>query len=908
VFSRVFDDHGHLLAFTDALEATTVFERDFRGRELRITDPLGRTTTIERYPGGGLRQVTDAAGGVTRITPTESGLTWIDPNGAIYTVSYEPRGQIQQTIAPGGAKRSFVHDAQGNLVEIIDPDDRKTLVTYDGWGRCASIREPDGSVTTFERSLGGQMLSVREGEAITRYQYDGDGNVTAIHDAAGGVTRMVYGGMGRLCITHRPDGALVRLKYDREGRIVEVHNARGEVHSITYNVAGMRVNERTFDGRELGFKYDLMGRLIASTNGLGARTEYEHDLAGQLKRCVHADDTEVTFEHDALGAVIAAVCPAGRFSFERNAVGWIIGEVQDVAGEAIAITTEYDLAGDRTAFRTSLDHSASFARSPRGACDTAILDGTEIVRFTHDFGGRETTRLLAGGGRIETEYGPTGSMARRRVHSPAGQRVAAAGEPRWVGPATPGTTVDRAYQYSTGQGLAAIWDSARGITRFRYDALGRLLALVPENAREELFAYDANGNLTEGADPCAREYGAGGRLDRKGDTEFLWNDAGQLVERRTRQPDGAQTTRYTWWETGLLRSVERPDGALVELTYDPWARRISKRVSAREPDGRRRLVSSTRFVWDGTHLVHEIRQSEDASGAAITDERTYLFEDVRTIPLAHRDARTVDGQRTVGEWFHYLNDDTGAPEALLDGAGVVACDLVRTPWGEVTFAPGHTTTTPLRFRGQYADEETGLSYNRHRYYDPAIGRYISSDPVELLGGMNLFAYAGNCPTSAIDVEGLSTIFSVIRDEKGTIVGTGFNGGDNVGKGPFGPAKGCAEVDALNGLGSSMGKGTTSAEVRAKFTDGKYTMETYKLPSELTAKEKADLAASSLGKKKGKGIPTNALGVCPCETCGTMIKGGAKGEEPSIQSQILANNNARPGGEMTKWKGTVNYGK
>jgi RHS repeat-associated protein len=903
VFSRVYDENGHLIAFTDALDATTLFERDFRGREVRVTDPLGRTTTIDRYPDGSVRQVINPAGGVTRVTQTGDGTTLVDPNGSTFHVSYGPRGQIAQRIEPNGTSKRFVYDAQGNLVEIIGPGERKTSATYDGWGRCTSIRLTDGFVTTFEHSAGGLLLAVHEVGTTTRYEHDGDGNVIAIHNA-GGVTRMVYGGMGRLCEAHRPDGAIVRLKYDREGRLLEVHNARGEVHAMTYNAAGMRVQERTFDGRELRYKYDAMGRLISSTNGLGARTEYKRDLAGQLKKCVYPDNTEVTFEHDALGEVIAAVCPAGRFRFERNAVGWIIGEIQEVADEVISVTTEYDQMGDPVARRTSLGHTASFTRDALGNCAAVTLDGTELVRFEHDARGRETRRALAGGGRIETEYDPFGSVSRRRVYSPGAQRAVAPGEPQWLGAMISGTTVNRAYKYTQMQELAAVWDSVKGITRFQYDALGQLLAVVPENARAELFTYDANGNVFEGGDPYAREYGPGGRLLRKGDAEYLWNNAGQLIERRTRRPDGLQTTRYAWWETGLLRSVERSDGTLVEFAYDPWARRASKRVSARGSDGQRRLVSSARFVWDGTHLVHEIKQSEGAGGAAIVDERTYLFEDIRTVPVAHRDARTVGGQRTASGWFHYINDDTGAPEALVNGAGEVACDLLRTPWGAATVAPGHTTTTPLRFRGQYADEETGLSYNRYRYYDPAIGRYMSTDPIEILGGMNLFAYAGNCPTSAVDVEGLANVLSVIRNREGRVVQTGFNQGENVGKGPFNTGKDCAEVDALNGLADTETLKTT-AEVRKKFTEDGYTIETYKLPDNLTDNDKREIARKVKDTHK---IPKNALGVCPCETCGTMIMGKPEAGEPSIKNQVLANNATRPGGEMSKWKGTKTWGK
>ena len=63
-------------------------------------------------------------------------------------------------------------------------------------------------------------------------------------------------------------------------------------------------------------------------------------------------------------------------------------------------------------------------------------------------------------------------------------------------------------------------------------------------------------------------------------------------------------------------------------------------------------------------------------------------------------------------------------------------------------------TQPIRFQGQWHDEESGLYYNRHRYYDPQQGRYISQDPIGLLGGMNFYNYTKS-PTTNIDPMGLS---------------------------------------------------------------------------------------------------------------------------------------------------------
>ncbi|MBR9879219.1 MAG: hypothetical protein GYB17_06855 [Gammaproteobacteria bacterium] len=87
-------------------------------------------------------------------------------------------------------------------------------------------------------------------------------------------------------------------------------------------------------------------------------------------------------------------------------------------------------------------------------------------------------------------------------------------------------------------------------------------------------------------------------------------------------------------------------------------------------------------------------------------------------------------------------------------------------WGKLTKASdGHgnpsTTDNPLRFQGQYLDEETGLHYNRHRYYDPETGRFTTQDPIGLAGGENLYMYAPN-PTGWVDPLGLSGCRSQCR--------------------------------------------------------------------------------------------------------------------------------------------------
>lgn len=110
--------------------------------------------------------------------------------------------------------------------------------------------------------------------------------------------------------------------------------------------------------------------------------------------------------------------------------------------------------------------------------------------------------------------------------------------------------------------------------------------------------------------------------------------------------------------------------------------------------------------------------------------------------------------------FYYHCDQIGTPQLLTDDDGDVVWEGTYKAWGEareivarVSKAAGIAPRNPLRFQGQQIDEETGLHYNRHRYYDPSSGRLISKDPIGLIGGINVYQYAPN-PIGWIDPLGL----------------------------------------------------------------------------------------------------------------------------------------------------------
>src|SRR5262249_26370912 len=124
------------------------------------------------------------------------------------------------------------------------------------------------------------------------------------------------------------------------------------------------------------------------------------------------------------------------------------------------------------------------------------------------------------------------------------------------------------------------------------------------------------------------------------------------------------------------------------------------------------------------------------------------------VPVLHEERRRV---------FVYVNDPLGVPRELLDATGAVVWWAPRSAWGEPSGEPAEAAPRaprepPFRLLGQYADDETGLASTRFRYFDAAVARWLSPDPLGFAGGENLFSFEGS-PTNAIDPFGLEIVNS-----------------------------------------------------------------------------------------------------------------------------------------------------
>jgi RHS repeat-associated protein len=127
---------------------------------------------------------------------------------------------------------------------------------------------------------------------------------------------------------------------------------------------------------------------------------------------------------------------------------------------------------------------------------------------------------------------------------------------------------------------------------------------------------------------------------------------------------------------------------------------------------------------------------------------------------------------------YYHNDHLGTPQSLTDENQGIVWQAHYDPFGKAVITT-ETVSNNLRFPGQYFDGETGLHYNYFRYYDPSTGRYITSDPIGLAGGLNTYVYTAGNPLTRIDPTGNIWWFVPALVEGGVAVGGGLTAGQAI---------------------------------------------------------------------------------------------------------------------------------
>ena len=707
-----YDANGNLLSLREnygtALERTTTFSWDGYGRLTGVDGPRGDVTDAAAFTyhpaaqGGNLHTVANGKGHVTTFEDyNEFGRprTVIDANNVTTTFVYDAMGRATSRTT-AGFTTGYEYDAVGRLTKIVLPGSREIVHEYTAAGQLEKVSDDAGNFVFYQYDAAGNP---------EREEYrDAGGNLRRyadfVHDAENRLERIAY-----------PGGFFEQYGYDDNNNMTSFRDGNGKATGYDYDALNRLIKLTQPGTIETLFGYDGMDNLKSVTDANTNATVYGYDDRGDLETLDSPDAGLEDFTYDAAGNV-ASRTDANNVTatFAHDALNRPTGVFFPDSSQNVAYG--YDSGAHGKGRLTSAGDSSgntSYQYNALGQAtrETRVMDG---LSYTTQYGydpvsadlktvtypsGLAVTYSRDGNGRVTGIAAGGETIAENVSYMPFGPA-----KKMTLGSVAVSRTFDQRYLTT---GIAA--GSLMNLTYTR-DGAGNVKS-VDGLPRPVLIPGTADYAHTPGTNRLESSSGMGAR-------SYTYDNAGNIVS------DGIRDFVYD--QRNRLARVEIGGATVAEYAYDAFHRRVKKVA-----DG-----ETTYFHYDADGLL--ICET-DGNGNALRD---YVYLNGEPVAM-----------RVAGDWFWFLNDHLGTPRIMVDASGAVVWKAAYLPFGRAIVAKADVENN-LRFPGQYFDEETGLHYNWHRYYDPSTGRYLTADPIGLEGGINLYAYTANNPINYFDTNGL----------------------------------------------------------------------------------------------------------------------------------------------------------
>lgn len=550
-----------------------------------------------------------------------------------------------------------------------------------------------------------------------------------------------------------PSVAETDFPRDGQGRIIGWTETQGRSVAFELTADGKVAKATASGGLEASHGFDAAGRINAIQYPNGGRETLSYDAQGRLSAASDRLRRQHRFTHSASGQVLSHTDPAGRvIRFGRIPDRGIYGHK---AGDASSVLYRYDASGRLV---EANDGTHSVKRSFDSAGRMVRVDYPTLrksVQYTYDDNGRRTSVTDPDGRRTRYEYAG-GKLAAIEIHDGSRFEYTRDDRGRVTSLRYPNGVTGRWSYNDRGQVTAITYEAQdRSVVAgasYSYDSRGNLLARRDAGGAVNAFQYDEAGQLVGDVGPAgvaSYRYGPGGnriavsfngsvvaykhdaadQILESGPVKYVHDVNGRLAERRT----ASDTQKFEFDTGGRLRRVAASDGTAISYEYLPTGQRISR------SDGRRKSY----FVYDQSAILQEL--NEDLKLVAL-----YVHAPGLDRPLA---------SIRPGQAHYYHADRNGSIIAMSDDQGRVVARYAYDGFGNpLTRTDG--TDNPYLFNAREWEPELGLYYYRARYYDPAIGRFLTPDP---LAGritdpldLNPYVFASNNPVRFKDPLGLSS--------------------------------------------------------------------------------------------------------------------------------------------------------
>ncbi|EFC4831735.1 RHS repeat protein [Escherichia coli] len=817
-----YDPDGNILREEAPDGSTTTYEWDEFHHLLARHSPAGRVEKFEYNAAHGqLSRYTAADGAEWQYRYDERGLlsNITDPAGQTWTQQCDERGLPVSLVSPQGEETRLAYTPQGLLSGIFRQDERRLGIEYDHHNRPETLTDVMGREHHTEysghdlpvkmRGPGGQSVRLqwqqhhklsgieRAGTGAEGFSYDRHGNLLAWTDGNGVVWTMEYGPFDLPVARTDGEGHRWQYRYDKDTlQLTEVINPQGESYRYILDNCGRVTEERDWGGVVWRYRYDADGLCTARVNGLEETILYSRDAAGRLAEII-TPEGKTQYAYDKSGRLTGIFSPDGisqRTGYDergrvnvttqgRRTIEYHYPDEHTVIRCILPPEDERDRHPDESLLKTTYRYNAA------GELTEVILPGDETLTFSRDEAGREVLRHSNRGFACEQGWNAAGQpVSQRAGFFPE--------EATWSGLVP---SLVREYRYDSAgnvSGVTSREDYGRETRReYRLDRNGQVTAVTASGTGlgygegDESYGYDSCGYLkaqSAGRHRISEEtdqYAGGHRLKQAGNTQYDYDAAGRMVS-RTKHRDGyrPETERFRWDSRDQLTGYCSAQGEQWEYRYDASGRRTEKRCD-------RKKIRFT-YLWDGDSIA-EIREYRDDKLYSVRHLVFNGFELISQQFSRVRQPHPSVAPQWVTRTNHAVSDLTGRPLMLFNSEGKTVWRPEQTSlWGLALSLPADTgypdprgeldpeADPGLLYAGQWQDAESGLCYNRFRYYEPETGMYLVSDPLGLLGGEQTYRYVPN-PCGWVDPLGLaasskiSSLMDYIGDGRRVSGHTGF---------------------------------------------------------------------------------------------------------------------------------------
>jgi RHS repeat-associated protein len=771
-----YDLAGQLTASRDVLGRWTRYAYDLRGRQTAVTDALGNVTTTAYDAAGDTTVVTDPLnhttsylydainrqtvavdplGGRTTTAYDAAGhtLSVTDPNNHTTSYGFDAAGRQTQVVQAYGTglqrTTTTAYDKAGNVTTVTDPLNRVTTYAYDALNRQTSVTDPLGHTTTTAYDLGGNTTTVTDPLGkVTSYLYDAlnrqtqatdplshaatsiysaADNVAASLDGLANTTADVFDPLDRGAGSVDPRKAYAQTVLDAAGNTAAVIDPVGNRTAYVYDGLNRQVLSTDPTGAVTTTAYDAAGRVQSVTDRDGRVVTYAYDNAnretGETWKAAGGAVTNVlTFTYDAKGNRLTAASYAGTVSYAYDALDRLTAQT-DVFGTVL--TYVYDAGGRRTQVQDSL-----------GGVLTSVYDAGDRLT-SRQFGGAGQTPL-----RADLAYTSQGQLQTLSRYTDLAGTVSAGttsyaydSAMRLTGLthfyAGGSVLASYAYAYDSADRVTAATDNG-ATTSYAYDSASELT-----QAGTATYSYDLNGNRTM----AGYQTGTANQLTNDGTWTYTYDAEGDL----TKKSKGASAETWTYGYDNRNRMAWAKDSAtdggtlltLATYVYDAVGDRVEKDVWTQASG----TTTVTRFAYDGANVWADLSASN-----GLVMRRVFLDGDDQLV------AR-IDAGGTAA-W--YDTDRLGSTRDVVNYGGTAGLDRITyDAFGSITSESGLASGDRYKFTGREFDPETGLQFNRWRYFLSPAGIWTTEDPAgHRAGDDNLYRYVGNAPTERTDPSGL----------------------------------------------------------------------------------------------------------------------------------------------------------